>query len=88
MPLNTLICESAVVTRISDGFPGANCIQPQFLLHEFFDREEKAAELSEYLESGDLLRVRLAFLGYVHVDLSLLVELAICCLVESAAPLV
>ena len=24
MPLNTRICESADVTRISDGFPGAN----------------------------------------------------------------
>jgi hypothetical protein len=24
MPLNTLICESADVTKISDGFPGAN----------------------------------------------------------------
>jgi hypothetical protein len=25
MPLKTRICESADVTRISDGFPGANC---------------------------------------------------------------
>lgn len=47
MPLNTLICESAVVTRISDGFPGANCTTT-FLLHEFFDREEEQQRASTW----------------------------------------
>lgn len=33
MPLNTRICESADVTKISDGFPGANyTINAKFFL--------------------------------------------------------
>ena len=50
MPLNTRICESADVTKISDGFPGANCTSNACNLL-FLDNGTITDELVESIKS-------------------------------------
>lgn len=78
MPLKTRICESADVTRISDGFAGANCTIDGAIKQNIVRLIATKTFMTKlYLESSNLFGLRLALLGYAHVDLRLLVQLAI-----------